>query len=126
MDKVYLTKTKHLLGQEVRAIVNNKEMWVVVEDMFTALGKIESNIDIKMINDFLGSIECGDKIGEFMLGESKVSQEYISSEVKLCVASNVVPLLMTQFIPPKNEEEVYQQWVEFMKLMLEVTSEMCD
>lgn len=112
-------KVKKFLGEEIRII---EEEFIVLKDMFKALGRVDKNgkwsyEKNKLIN-FLDDI---DKLCDFKTLEvTSISRKSKAREKQMmeCLKIDTVPIALTQFKPTSRKRlETYSIWKEFMKFV---------
>lgn len=128
-NKVYKTKVKEFLGQDVRIIkVDDYHEYIVCKDMFDVLGLVKddgtwTNPKNKMF-DFLELINKTPDHQKLVVRlKDKQSKKGQVREVD-CLDIETVPTVLTQFKPinsnrrtKKQNEQVLNKWVRFMKFV---------
>lgn len=118
---------KKFLGMEVR-IVNDE--FIVLKDMFSALGRLDSNGQIfsaekNKLEVFLGDIGriCDSKTFTVTSKSSKLKSREHQDVV--CLNISTVPIVLTQFKPTKAKgEEALEIWKKFMIFVNDILSSM--
>ena len=112
-------KVKKFLGEEIRII---EEEFIVLKDMFKALGRVDKNgkwsYEKKKLINFLDDI---DKLCDFKTLEvTSTSRKSKAREKQMmeCLKIDTVPIALTQFKPTSRKRlEAYSIWKEFMKFV---------
>ena len=120
MVKSYKPVVKKFLGMEVRTVEVNGVEYIILKDMFNALGRVRENGDwydakTKMIRFLskIGKLEDSETLGVLVKqGKIKTTQQVE------CLKLETVPIVLTQFEPTaRTSEEMQNAWVEFMKFV---------
>ena len=120
-NKVYKTKTKKFLGEDVRIVrVDNEHEYIVCKDMFNVLGLVDEDgtwtrPKNKMLR-FLNGIDERESLKTLQVllkqGKAKVAKKVD------CLNIEVSPTVLTQFEPTKRRgEEALNRWFDFMKFV---------
>lgn len=122
MEKKNVVEMREFFGSEVRVI--NGE-WLVVKDMFGALGRLTSNgqietTDRNKMNNIIKLLNLWDS--ETFTIPTKTTKSRGGNKKELievqCVKINDCPVILTQFKPTERAgKEALDIWVEFMKFV---------
>lgn len=120
-NKVYKTKIKKFLGENVRIVrVDNEHEYIICKDMFNVLGLVKENGSWasakKKMLDFLQGIDEKESVQTLDVllkqGKSKVTKEVD------CLNIEVAPTVLTQFKPTQRRgKEILDTWFSFMKFV---------
>lgn len=122
-NKVYKTKIKKFLGEDVRIIrVDNEHEYIVCKDMFNVLGLVLDNGDWnkpkKKMVEFLELIhKTSDSKSLLVRVKDKHAKKGQIREID-CLNIETVPTVLTQFKPTKRRgTEVLDRWAKFMEFV---------
>lgn len=106
---------------DVRVIQVGIKEYVVLKDVFNALGLLDSKGDVPRVykhtlDDFLRGMAL-DRKSFTVTSKSKKSRSRETQQVD-CLDIEVVPIVITQYKPSaRRGEEALKQWFEFMKFV---------
>ena len=119
---VYKPITKKFMNiADVRVVPVGIKEYVVLKDVFNALGLLDSRGDIpsaykSTLASFLNGIGC-DRKSFMVTSKSKKSRSRETQQVD-CLDIEVVPLVITQYKPSaRRGEDALNQWFDFMKFV---------
>lgn len=124
--KVYKPEIKKFLGHKVRVITVRLELYIVIQDVFEALGRLDNKNQItsrdrKRLNEFLEIIGKSSASTKCTItSKSKKSKSRETQEVS-CIPVELLPVITTQFKPTNSKyktkeenEQILNEWAEFM------------
>ena len=120
-NKVYKTKIKKFLGEDVRIVrVDNEHEYIICKDMFEVLGLVKENgswaSPKKKMLEFLNGI--GEKEDVQSLDVLVKQGKIKTTQNVICLNIEVAPTVLTQFKPTQRRgEEVLNRWFDFMKFV---------
>lgn len=122
-NKVYKTKIKKFLGEDVRTVrIDNEHEYIVCKDMFNVLGLVLDNGDWnkpkKKMSEFLELIhKTSDSKSLLVRVKDKHAKKGQIREID-CLNIETVPTVLTQFKPTKRRgTEVLDRWAKFMEFV---------
>ena len=115
--EVYKPVIKKFLGHEVRTVIDGYEEYIVLKDIFTALGRTDGNNQIttrdrNKLNRLLKRISCDStKCTITSKSSKKKSRE---TQVVECILIEKVPMVVIQFEPKSTDKKLNKIYDEFL------------
>lgn len=128
MDKqVHETKNRKFMGEKIRVVFIDKDMYVVLVDCFKILGRVDKdgnwNYSKEKVERYLKGINKIGDLKKFQVA-SKSKKKFANKTVEVdCLKIERLSSVITQFEPNKNKLEQLEMWYKFMEKVDELLEE---